>query len=160
MVYLGGRNILLMLGLLFFIGFYFLEANLPALVSGIAPAGKKGSAMGIYASFQFFGAFLGGTLAGAITQELGWQLVFALALAICIAWLPILSGFNGNNHLKRYTLALDLQHCSAQELAQKLTALSGVKDVTIILEEQTAYLKVEDQHFNLQQAREIAGQSS
>ncbi|MBC3766086.1 MFS transporter [Neptunicella marina] len=153
-------HILLMLGLLFFIGFNFLEANLPALVSGIAPAGKKGSAMGIYASFQFFGAFLGGTLAGAITQELGGQLVFALALAICIAWLPILSGFNGNNHLKRYTLALDLQHCSAQELAQKLTALSGVKDVTIILEEQTAYLKVEDQHFNLQQAREIAGQSS
>src|SRR5690606_20122825 len=36
--------------LLFFTGFNFLEASLPALVSRIAPAGQRGSAMGIYSS--------------------------------------------------------------------------------------------------------------
>ena len=40
---------------LFFTGFNYLEANFPALVSSIAPAGQKGTAMGLYASFQFFG---------------------------------------------------------------------------------------------------------
>lgn len=152
-------SVLMGLGLLFFIGFNFLEANFPALVSSISPAGKKGSAMGIYASFQFFGAFLGGTLAGVINQELSGQLVFALALAVCLLWLPLLSGLHGSGRSKRYTLALNLEHGTAQQIAQKLTALSGVQDVTIILEEQTAYLKVEDQKFNLQQARQIAGET-
>ncbi|WP_416308635.1 MFS transporter [Neptunicella sp. SCSIO 80796] len=151
-------SVLMGLGLLFFIGFNFLEANFPSLVSSIAPAGKKGSAMGIYASFQFFGAFLGGTLAGIINQELSGQVVFALALLVCILWLPLLTGLNGSGHLKRYTLTLNLEQETAQQIARKLTALSGVQDVTIILEEQTAYLKVEDQKFNLQQARQIAGE--
>lgn len=53
---------------LFFTGFNYLEANFPSLVSSIAPAGQKGTAMGIYASFQFFGAFLGGMLSGFVTD--------------------------------------------------------------------------------------------
>src|SRR5690554_5587553 len=40
---------------LFFIGFNYLEANLPALLSQHAPAGNKGSASGIYTTFQFSG---------------------------------------------------------------------------------------------------------
>ena len=55
---------LLIAAIIFFIGFNYLEANFPAMVSSISPAGKKGTAMGIFASFQFFGAFLGGFLAG------------------------------------------------------------------------------------------------
>ena len=46
--------------LLYFVAFNFLEATMPALVSRIAPASQKGSAMGGYSSSQFLGAFLGG----------------------------------------------------------------------------------------------------
>jgi cyanate permease len=42
---------------LFFIAFNLLEALLPSLLSKIAPAGSKATAMGIYSSGQFFGAF-------------------------------------------------------------------------------------------------------
>src|SRR5690606_36071957 len=67
--------------LLFFIGCNFLEARLPALVSRIAPGGQFGSAMGIYSSSQFFGAFLGGLLGGALMQQFGYAVLFA-ALAV------------------------------------------------------------------------------
>ena len=56
---------------LFFVGFNYLEATLPALLSQHAPAGSKGSASGIYTTFQFFGAFLGGVVGGLLTAWSG-----------------------------------------------------------------------------------------
>jgi hypothetical protein len=55
-------------GILFFTGFNFLEAKMPSMVSSISPAGRKGSSMGIYASHQFFGAFLGGLFSGLLNS--------------------------------------------------------------------------------------------
>lgn len=45
--------------LLFFAAFNLLEASLPSLISKIAPVGAKGTAIGIYSSTQFLGAFVG-----------------------------------------------------------------------------------------------------
>lgn len=56
---------------LFFTAFTFLEASLPSLISKIAPAGSKGTAMGIYSNSQFLGIFVGGTLGGAIMHYFG-----------------------------------------------------------------------------------------
>ena len=75
--------------LLFFVGFNYLEASMPALVSRIAPAGQKGTAMGIYASAQFFGAFLGGVIGGSIAGYYGLVMVFAVAAGIGLLWLVI-----------------------------------------------------------------------
>ncbi|PTB84626.1 MFS transporter, partial [Pseudidiomarina aestuarii] len=49
---------------LFFTGFNFLEATLPSSLTRFAPAGNKGSASGLYATFQFLGAFVGGAFGG------------------------------------------------------------------------------------------------
>lgn len=48
---------------LFFIGFNVLEALLPSLVSKVAPAGYKGTAMGLYSTSQFLGVAVGGSWA-------------------------------------------------------------------------------------------------
>jgi len=48
----------------FFIAFNLLEALLPSLISKVAPAGGKGTAMGVYSTSQFLGAGLGGVLGG------------------------------------------------------------------------------------------------
>lgn len=53
---------LLALYFLFFAAFNFLEAMLPSLISKTAPAGARGTAMGIYSTSQFLGAFSGGVL--------------------------------------------------------------------------------------------------
>ena len=141
---------LLLLVSLFFTCFNYLEANFPAMVSNIAPAGKKGSAMGVYASFQFFGAFIGGVLSGSIGELLGIQWVFILASILCCVWLLLIRGMNATNRLKRYTLRTDNQ--TTDLVLQQLSELEGVVDITVVPNEQVMYIKAE-QHFDIQQAR-------
>jgi len=56
---------------LFFAGFNFLEASLPSLVARIAPADMKGTAMGLFSSSQFLGAFCGGVIGGLLLLRWG-----------------------------------------------------------------------------------------
>jgi MFS family permease len=127
---------LLILVSLFFTCFNYLEANFPALVSNIAPAGKKGSAMGIYASCQFFGAFLGGLLSSMISKYFGTPWVFGLAAVLCVLWLYLIKGLHSTQRLKRYTLKATSQN--AEHMPNE-----GV-----------IYIKVDGQKFNIQRARE------
>ncbi|MCY7294995.1 MFS transporter [Alteromonas sp. a30] len=141
---------------LFFCGFNYLEANFPALVSSIAPAGQKGSAMGIYASFQFFGAFLGGVVSGVVTQYFSAEAVFATGAGICLLWLGLLAGFTGMEHLKRYALAYP-ENKTPADLEHAFSDLPGVSDFSINEKENTVYLKVDSQVFDLQKAQQLVG---
>lgn len=147
---------LAVLAVVFFTGFNYLEANLPALVSNIAPAGKKGSAMGMYASFQFFGAFCGGVISGLANQYSVPHLVFIGAIVLCLVWLALLFGFDGKDNLKRVTLQVNVSAQRVAELRQKLSALQGVQDITIVPAQQAAYLKVDSQEFEINKAQELA----
>ncbi|MES9845398.1 MAG: MFS transporter, partial [Candidatus Sedimenticola sp. 6PFRAG5] len=50
--------------LVYFTAFNVLEATLPSLIAKVAPAESKGTAMGVYSTSQFIGAFLGGLIGG------------------------------------------------------------------------------------------------
>jgi predicted MFS family arabinose efflux permease len=78
---------------LFFIGFNYLEATLPSRVSKVASASAKGTAMGVYSTCQFLGAFCGGAVGGWVIQIGGNQYLFVTALLLALAWgmLEILS---------------------------------------------------------------------
>ncbi len=142
--------------LLFFIGFNFLEASLPALVSRIAPAGQRGSAMGIYSSSQFFGAFLGGVVGGGLVQHFGYQALFAVLAVIGLIWLAVASSLIIPQRAQRLSLAVSLQtEPQAKQLAAQLTALAGVQEVTLVLAEQRCYLKVSSAHFDTAQAQAV-----
>ena len=72
---------------LFFVGFNYLEATLPSLVSKAVFAGGRGTAMGIYSSCQFLGAFAGGAVGGYVLQQWGAQGLLAACLlpgSICL----------------------------------------------------------------------------
>ncbi len=140
-------------GWLFFTGFNFLEASFPAMVSSIAPAGKKGSAMGIYASFQFLGAFLGGTLSGLASQYIGPQWVFVIAGGVCALWWFGLRKLDGSERLKRYTLTPDFTRYSAQTIGEQLSTLEGVVDVTVVPDEGVVYIKADGKLFALDKAQ-------
>ncbi|MFL6711602.1 MAG: hypothetical protein ACJ8LN_01560, partial [Sulfurifustis sp.] len=60
--------------------------SLPSLVSKTAPAHAKGTAIGIYSTFQFLGAFVGGDRGGWLYQHFGIGAVFAGAAAIAGLW--------------------------------------------------------------------------
>ena len=74
---------------LFFIGFNFLEASLPSRISRVAPAARKGAALGTYSSGQFFGVFLGGALGGWVATHTGTRGVFAAVALLCAGWLVL-----------------------------------------------------------------------
>ncbi|MEE4202793.1 MAG: MFS transporter [Halieaceae bacterium] len=56
---------------LFFLGFNTLEASLPSLVSLRAPGTDRGTAMGLFSTGQFLGAFLGGWAGGLALAAFG-----------------------------------------------------------------------------------------
>ena len=144
--------------LLFFTGFNFLEASLPAMVSRVAPAGQRGSAMGIYSSSQFFGAFAGGVIGGLVAQKFSYVMVFAVLAGIGLIWLLIARTMLVPARAQR--LSLSVQVTSEQDasvLAAQLAALNGVQEVTILLTEQRCYLKVSSQQFDLAQAKSLVG---
>ncbi len=77
----------LLLGLaVFFAGFNFLEARLPARMTELASAATRGAALGVYASCQFLGAFAGGVLGGWILGLGGEAGVFVFCAAAAGIW--------------------------------------------------------------------------
>jgi MFS family permease len=77
--------ILLCVGL-FFVAFNFLEAVIPSMVSRLCGSKQRGTAMGFYSTSQFFGAFLGGVLAGFLVQEFSVQVVYLTLGAVSLIW--------------------------------------------------------------------------
>ncbi|RVU40162.1 MFS transporter [Rheinheimera riviphila] len=142
--------------LLFFVGFNYLEASMPALVSRIAPAGQKGTAMGIYASAQFFGAFLGGVIGGSIAGYYGLVMVFAVAAGIGLLWLIIARTMQVPARAQRLSFAVMVPNDqTARHYAELLSQLDGVQEATVVVAEQRCYLKVAHGAFNLQQAQDL-----
>jgi MFS family permease len=70
---------------IFFTGFTLLEAMLPSLISKLVLPIHRGSAMGIYSSFQFLGIFMGGALAGLVHHNN--FLIFSSGFFLCVIWL-------------------------------------------------------------------------
>lgn len=79
----------------FFMAFNLLEANLPSLVSKSVPAGMRGTANGIYSTSQFAGAFLGGSLGGAMLSWAGPPGVFVLCAIVIGLWLAVALSMSG-----------------------------------------------------------------
>jgi MFS family permease len=82
---------LLLLGVgLFFTAFNLLEATLPSMVSKAAPAEAKGTALGVYTTAQFMGAFVGGVAGGWMHQLLDLSAIFLLGAVMVFGWWLIL----------------------------------------------------------------------
>ncbi|WP_345871102.1 MFS transporter [Shewanella algae] len=141
----------------FFTGFNYLEASLPSLIAKFCPVGAKGSAMGVYSTSQFLGAFCGGLLGGGAYQIMGAAGVFSVAVVLLIIWLALTLGMKNPVLLKSYTLEAQVSgREQAQKMAAELSQLPGVAEAIVVLEEKVAYLKVNDQ-FDLRQARAVLG---
>ena len=72
--------------LIYFVGFNFLEASLPSLVSRIAPANQKGLALGVYNTSQSLGIFVGGFVGGLITTFYGYSGTFLFCGILIFIW--------------------------------------------------------------------------
>ncbi len=76
---------------LFFAGFNFLEAGLPARLSLIADDDTRGASLGLFASSQFLGAFVGGLIGGRFLATGRPADVFFVCVLLAAIWLAMQS---------------------------------------------------------------------
>jgi hypothetical protein len=140
----------LVLGLwLFFVAFNILEASLPSLISKFAPAGFKGSAMGLYSTSQFLGAFVGGITGGFLSEHVSLSGVFWGMIPLVVIWAVVVLTMAKPRHLSNYMAKIaDTSEADTDLLESKLLTIPGVYEVVIMLKENTAYLKVHNKTFD------------
>jgi predicted MFS family arabinose efflux permease len=132
--------------LIFFTGFNTLEASLPSLVAKYAPAGAKGTAIGVFNTSQFFGAFLGGLLGGLMYHPdiQNYAMVFWVVAGMLCIWLLIALSMQQPPYLASRSYAVKLNnHDDAKALEDRLLSINGVAEALVVLEESTIYFKVD-----------------
>src|SRR5439155_4715518 len=73
--------------LAFFVAFNILEALLPSLISRLAPAQARGTAIGVYNTTQTMGLFFGGLVGGWLAKHYGPAAVYATCALLSVLWL-------------------------------------------------------------------------
>ncbi len=141
----------------FFMAFNLLEATLPSLVSKIAPAGGKGTAMGVYSSSQFLGAFLGGVVGGYVAHHYGYALVFWVSSSLILVWIAAAATMKKPRHLK--SLVVQLLPGDVIVADDFVGAVPGVFDVVVIPEQQLAYFKVDNDEFCAEAMQKVLGRA-
>jgi len=145
MLYGAHSLTLIAIGLgLFFTAFNLLEASLPSLVAKISPADRKGTAMGVYSSSQFLGAFAGGVFGGWAFGEGGEMLLFWVCIILVATWLLLAATMKSPRYVSTYLLNIGhIAERDVRPMVAKLVQIRGVAEATIIAEEGVAYLKVD-----------------
>ena len=135
--------------LFFFTAFNVLEATLPSLISKVAPLAAKGTAMGVYSSVQFLGAFIGATMGGLLMQYFGGSSVIIFSIGLLLMWLLVASSMEppGKVRTKMYPLP-EMSVAAGATLQQQLAQLQGVREVMVVSAECMACLKVEMSGFD------------
>lgn len=133
---------------LYFIAFNVLEASLPSIISKMAPAAAKGTAMGVYNTSQSLGVFVGGALGGYLSHKLGFASVFIFCSVMMFLWLILAYSMQAPPALKTKMFSLDeaspeLTTEQAEILKSNLAKLAGVVEAVVLPQERTIILKID-----------------
>lgn len=143
--------------LLYFTAFNLLEASLPSLVTKLTAPELKGTAMGVFSSSQFLGAFTGGALGGALQGGLGAPAVFLGSGTFILLWLLVAFTMKNPSYLSSYLLNVGpISEDHARSMVHKLTQIEGVAEAVVIPEDGVAYLKVDRKILDERRLREIS----
>jgi MFS family permease len=131
--------------LAFFVAFNVLEAMLPALVSRMAPAEGRGTAIGVYNTTQTLGVFFGGLAGGAIAKQAGSAAVFVACAVLSALWFAAAWGMRGPAPLVNGLSSLTFSIASGVNLdglREALAAVRGVREAEVLADERIARLVV------------------
>jgi MFS family permease len=145
----------------FFTGFNLLEATLPSMVSKIAPPDLKGTAMGVYSTSQFLGAFAGGVSGGWIYGAFGLHDVFLFCALIASLWALIAVGMAPPRHLSSLLINVgELESDEAWSLSRQLLQVTGVSEAVVLAEDGVAYLKIDKEMLDRSELEKLLQEST
>ncbi|MEK6735114.1 MAG: MFS transporter [Pseudomonadota bacterium] len=135
--------------LMFFTAFNLLEASLPSLISKIAPVGAKGTAIGVYSSTQFLGAFVGAAMGGYLFEYHGSNALYIFCGSLLLIWLILAATMQAPAAVRsRMYHVQEMDIDQSKKLSQELATLSGVYEALVLADEGIAYLKVDMKGFD------------
>ncbi len=147
--------------LVFFTAFNLLEASLPSLISKIAPVGAKGTAIGIYSSTQFLGAFVGAAVGGYLFGNYGSSALYSFCGLLLIVWLILAVTMKAPAAVRSkmyHVQEMDLN--KSKELSRALAAIPGVHEALVLVNERVAYLKVDMKGFDEVKVIKLLGEET
>jgi MFS family permease len=134
--------------LAFFVAFNVLEAMLPSLVSRLAPAYARGTAIGVYNTTQTLGLFFGGLLGGWLAKNHGTTAVYVSCALLSLLWLvaalgmkPLPAARGAVNDLSSLTFTI-ASGVNLEGLSEALARVRGVREAEVLAHERIARLKV------------------
>jgi|CXWL01.1.fsa_nt_gi MFS family permease len=147
--------------LVFFTAFNLLEASLPSLISKIAPVGAKGTAIGIYSSTQFLGAFVGAAVGGYLFGNYGSYALYTFCGLLLIVWLILAVTMKAPAAVrsKMYHVQ-EMDSNKSNELSRELAAIPGVHEALVLVNERVAYLKVDMKGFDEEKVIKLLGEET
>lgn len=144
---------------LFFVAFNTLEATLPSVISKLAPVGYRGTAMGVFSTHQFMGAFIGGAGGGWLLQHTSVTVLFTVIGCVWLVWALVSAMQPAPEQVSSMAFSVAAHSAQdVQQLTQQLMEIQGVEDVQIFTDEQTAYLKVDKKQLDKEALQRIAPQ--
>ena len=139
------QNIMIIL-LIYFVGFNFLEATLPSLISRLSPKNLKGLVLGAYNTSQSLGIFVGGILGGFIASRYGNQAIFIVSALFLLIWLFTMIKFIFPANRKDLVLKINpnfflLPKNLTDEIYKKINRLEFVEETLIFPSESYIIIK-------------------
>jgi len=135
--------------IVYFTGFNLMEALLPSMISRIAPLSGKGTALGVYSTSQFAGAFLGGPVAGFIMQYKGMDGIYLVGAFMAMLWALLSLGLKNPPALTAYTLTIpEVSEEGFSSLVDEIKAIEGVSEAIALPEAGAVYLKLDKEQLD------------
>ncbi len=138
-------TIFIIAAILFFIGFNMLEPLLQSTVSKYAKASQRGSALGVFTTFQYLGVFLGGAIGGAILHYMDLKSLSLVLTFISFLWLLYM--LKMQNPIKASFLYLDIPMLDENRIVG-LKEIVGIIDTYINKTENVLVIKYEKERLN------------
>ena len=93
---------------IFFIGFNLHEPIMQSTATKFVKSSQKGTALGIFNSFGYFGSFIGGALGGYIMHTFDFKVLAIVCVVLCVIWLVLLFSLNNPRIFKNIYLSPDV----------------------------------------------------
>jgi len=130
----------------YFLAFNLLEATLPSLISKMAPAASKGTAIGVHNTAQSLGIFIGAVVGGFLSGNYGFASVFIFCSMLMVIWLISAFGMKTPPSVKTKMYHVEsLAEKQAAELKQSVESMVGVEEVAVLAQESTLIVKINNQ---------------
>jgi MFS family permease len=137
----------------YFFAFNLLEATLPSLISKMAPAASKGTAIGVHNTAQSFGIFIGALAGGFLSDQYGFSSVFIFCATLIGIWLVAAFGMKTPPSVKTKMYHVEvLENGNAELLKNAVEEMSGVEEAALLPKEQTLIVKINNRQSVEEQA--------